>query len=57
MIACGVDVGARTVKAVLLEGGRVVGKAIRVAGLELERDIAATLAEAERILLDWLRLG
>ncbi len=46
MIACGVDVGARTVKAVLLEGGRVVGKAIRVAGLELERDIAATLAEA-----------
>ncbi|MBI2932731.1 MAG: CoA activase [Planctomycetes bacterium] len=46
MLSCGIDVGARTVKVVVLENGRIRGRAIRVAGLQVEDDVAAALKEA-----------
>lgn len=46
MISCGIDVGARTVKVVILEDGRIKGKSIRVASLEVEREVAQALQEA-----------
>ncbi|OHB74184.1 MAG: hypothetical protein A2Z34_02685 [Planctomycetes bacterium RBG_16_59_8] len=46
MISCGIDAGSRTIKAILLRDGKTIGKAIRVAGLELEQDIAAAMDEA-----------
>lgn len=46
MISCGIDVGARTVKVVLLDGVKVLGKSIRVAGLEVEAEVELALKEA-----------
>ncbi len=39
MRSCGIDVGTRTVKAVVLDDGKIVARAMRVAGLELEHDV------------------
>lgn len=46
MASCGIDVGARTVKVVLLGEGQVLAKSIRVAGLEVAEDVSAAMEEA-----------
>lgn len=46
MVFCGIDVGARTIKVALCKDGRLVGKALRVAGLDLVDDVAATVDAA-----------
>lgn len=46
MVSCGIDVGARTVKVVLLDDGKVLAKSMRTAGLAIEGDVAGALEEA-----------
>jgi len=46
MLTCGIDVGARTIKAVLARDGRVVGRATHPAGMTLEDDVEQALAAA-----------
>lgn len=46
MITCGIDVGARTVKVVVMDGGRVLGKSSRVVDLDVVKDIEGALADA-----------
>ena len=46
MVSCGIDVGSRTVKVVLMKDHKIVGRALRVASLDLEKDVEAALDEA-----------
>ncbi len=45
MIACGVDIGAKTVKVVLLENGKVIGKSLVLAGLDTKAAAEQALSE------------
>lgn len=46
MAYCGIDVGARTVKVVILNGKSVIGKAMRICGVEIQDDISDAYDEA-----------
>jgi benzoyl-CoA reductase subunit D len=53
MITAGIDMGAKTIKAVVLEDGEVVGRALEVAGFEAEataRAVLAAVLEQRRIV-------
>ncbi len=48
MITAGIDVGARTVKALILEGGKVIGRGLALTGFDQKESAEQALQEALR---------